>query len=113
MQAPARAPRCAADADRDLKERAGGACPACRAPPAAPGNVKRLERLLVTRTEGKHAALRSGLAWATGRGAGRDDAKATRLYEAAARGGHVNHVRLRHFMDEGRGLARDPAKAVA
>ena len=109
---------CAADADRDLKERGWGACPACRAPLRASHseNVKRLERLLVTRTEGKHVArvqYKLGLAYELGRGAGRDDAKASKLYEAAARGGHVKAMFAYAIsLDEGRGLSRDPTKAV-
>ena len=79
-------------------------------------NVKRLERLLVTRTEGKHVArvqYKLGLAYELGRGAGRDDAKASSLYEAAARGGHVKAMFAYAIsLDEGRGLSRDPAKAV-
>ena len=101
-----------------MKERGWGACPACRAPLRASHseNVKRLERLLVTRTEGKHVArvqYKLGLAYELGRGAGRDDAKASRLYEAAARGGHVKAMFAYAIsLDEGRGLSRDPAKAV-
>ena len=72
---------CAADADRELKERGWGACPACRAPLRASHseNVKRLERLLVTRTEGKHVArvqYKLGLAYELGRGAVRDSHRA-------------------------------------
>ena len=63
---------CAADADRALRERGWGACPACRAPLRASHseNVKRLERLLITRTEGKHVArvqYKLGLAYELGR----------------------------------------------
>ena len=109
---------CAADADRALKERGWGACPACRAPLRASHseNVKRLERLLITRTEGKHVArvqYKLGLAYELGRGVIRDDAKASKLYEAAARGGHVKAMFAYAIsLDEGRGLSRDPAKAV-
>ena len=54
-----------------------------------------------------------GLAYELGRGAGRDDAKASSLYEAAARGGHVKAMFAYAIsLDEGRGLVRDPAKAV-
>ena len=109
---------CAADADRALKERGWGACPACRAPLRASHseNVKRLERLLITRTEGKHVArvqYKLGLAYELGRGVIRDDAKASKLYEAAARGGHVKAMFAYAIsLDEGRGLSRDPSKAV-
>lgn len=109
---------CAADADRELRERGWGACPACRAPLRASHseNVKRLERLLVARTEGKHVArvqYKLGLAYELGRGAGRDDAKASSLYEAAARGGHVKAMFAYAIsLDEGRGLQRDAARAV-
>ena len=78
--------------------------------------MKRLERLLVTRTEGKHVArvqYKLGLAYELGRGAGRDDAKASSLYEAAAKGGHVKAMFAYAIsLDEGRGLTRDPTKAV-
>ena len=53
-----------------------------------------------------------GLAYELGRGAGRDDAKASSLYEAAARGGHVKAMFAYAIsLDEGRGLVRDPARA--
>ena len=54
-----------------------------------------------------------GLAYELGRGVIRDDAKASKLYEAAARGGHVKAMFAYAIsLDEGRGLVRDPAKAV-
>ena len=75
--------------------------------------MKRLERLLITRTEGKHVArvqYKLGLAYELGRGVISDDAKAAQLYEAAARGGHVKAMFAYAIsLDEGRGLVRDPS----
>ena len=72
--------------------------------------------MLITRTEGKHVArvqYKLGLAYELGRGVIRDDAKASKLYEAAARGGHVKAMFAYAIsLDEGRGLSRDSTKAV-
>ncbi|KAH8059715.1 hypothetical protein JL722_5347 [Aureococcus anophagefferens] len=113
--------RRAALAAGDAKYRALGwdKCPACREPLRASHeeNVVRLEKLLETRTEGRHVVrvqYKLGLAYELGRGCVVDEARAAHFYGLAAEAGHVRAMfALAIAVDEGRGVARDEALAAA
>jgi len=113
--------RRAALAAGDAKYQALGwdKCPACREPLRASHeeNVVRLEKLLETRTEGRHVVrvqYKLGLAYELGRGCVVDEARAAHFYGLAAEAGHVRAMfALAIAVDEGRGVARDEALAAA
>ncbi|KAH8092140.1 hypothetical protein JL720_5728 [Aureococcus anophagefferens] len=126
--------RRAALAAGDAKYRALGwdKCPACREPLRASHeeNVVRLEKLLETRTEGRHVVrvqYKLGLAYELGRGCVVDEARAAHFYGLAAEAGHVRAMfALAIAVDEGsgaqfslgirfaegRGVDKDPARAA-
>ena len=93
-------------------------CPACREPLRASHeeNVVRLEKLLETRTEGRHVVrvqYKLGLAYELGRGCVVDEARAAHFYGLAAEAGHVRAMfALAIALDEGRGCDRDEGLAA-